>query len=226
MKYEESEKARENLSIQNASLFERNGVLEQAEEATRRNMARLERRFEELRAEISNERARRERAESDAQSNAHAMHDAVAKGDMQQALAEQAETQYKVLVTSRSHENERNQAAVDQMQFSLRDLLQQRDTEAARIRRLEVIAEQKDREIIQLVEINRKLGGNFEAYKKERDASTNDLAKQVSEHGEAVEDALQKAANTLGEMKWVVNVKQNLRLGNEDHSEEKRSQGR
>ena len=48
MKYEESEKARENLSIQNASLVERNGVLEQSQEATRRNMARLERKYEEV----------------------------------------------------------------------------------------------------------------------------------------------------------------------------------
>ena len=141
------------------------------------------------------------------------MHDAVAVSETQGALAEQADNQYKVLVKSRNQENDRYQTAVDQMQLSLRDLLQQRDTETGRIRRLEVIAEQKDREIAQLVEINRKLSGDFNKYKTERDAATDVLAEQVKEHGESVGHALQEASETLGEMKWVMNVKKNLRTG-------------
>lgn len=174
-------------------------------------MARLERKFEELKVELSSESARRETAEQEARNNVHAMHDAKSDAERHAALAAQADNQYQVLTQLRQRENDRYQMAIDQMRLTLQDLLQQRDTEVTKIRRLEVIAEQKDREIIQLVEINRKLGGNFESYKKEKDDSVVALEKRVADYGTAVEETLRQTSTTVGEMKWVMNVTRDLR---------------
>ena len=206
LRHEEAERATETLHTQYRHLQDRNSNYESSHEATQRQLQRKERQVTELREEVDKERAKTARAEEALRSAAISEDEWREQAHHAKAVAQQKEAEYDAIAACRNMDNDRHQNGLNRIKASLDRLLKQHDEDLEKQKRMEVIAEQRKREIDQLEELTRKLQANFNMYRCEIDSAVEDLRTAADENDRVVHDKLGEMKKITGEMRWVMNV--------------------
>ena len=71
---------------------------------------------------------------------------------------------------------------------------------------MEIIAEQRKKEIEQLEELTKRLQVNFNSYRTEIDSAIEDLRSVASDNDRVVHEKVEEMRRITGEMRWVMNV--------------------
>lgn len=203
---DDSEKARDTLTTQNSYLRDRHSNYEQSQEANSRQLQRKDRMIEELRENLLREKLRVAAAEQTAREAGSNEEEWRNEASQARSLANQKETEYATIVTCRNLENERYQGSLKQLQDSFQALLRERTEDQEGYDRLQLIAEQQNRTVAQLQELNNKTNANFKAYRSEVDEAIATLSHHVGSNDAKVLAQLREMAEVTGQMKWVMAV--------------------
>ena len=206
MRHEEVEKANETLTTRNQYLQDRNSNYEQSHETNVRQLARKDRQLEDLREELKREREKTIRAEEQAQAASRSEEEWRDQAHKANATAAQRESEYDVIVSCRNMDNDRHQNGLDKIRTSFEALMRQREEDAEKQKKLEIIAEQQRQTIGQLEELTKKLNANFKAYRMEIDNAIEDLRSNAEGNDTALKQKLNEMTETTGRMRWVMQV--------------------
>lgn len=206
LRHEEAERATETLHTQYRHLQDRNSNYESSHEATQRQLQRKERQVAELRDEIAKERSKTARAEEALRSAAVSEDEWREQAHQAKAIAQQKEAEYDAIAACRNMDNDRHQNGLNRIKASLDRLLKQHEEDLEKQKRMEVIAEQRKREIEQLEDLTRKLQANFNMYRNEIDSAVEDLRTAANDNDRVVHAKLGEMKQITGEMRWVMNV--------------------
>jgi len=206
MRHEEVEKANEALVSRNQSLQDRNSNYEQSHEANLRQLARKERQVEDLREDLRKEKLKTAKAEAQAQTATANEEIWRNQSSQARALAAQRETEYDTIVACRKVDYDRHQSGLDKIRAGFDTLLQRREDDLEKQKKLEIIAEQQRQTISQLEDLTRRLTTNFKAYRHEIDAAIADLRETANSNDQAVTRKLDEMTQVTGRMRWVMNI--------------------
>ncbi|RMZ83529.1 hypothetical protein DV737_g1601, partial [Chaetothyriales sp. CBS 132003] len=208
MRHDEVEKNNETLVTRNQYLQDRNNNYEQSHEATLRQLARKERQVEDLREELAREKERTGRAQEQARAASASEGEWREQANKAKALASQREAEYEVIASCRNMDNDRHQLGLDKVRDSFDELLRQRKEEREKHKKLEILAEYQRRTIAQLDDLNKRLNANFITYRDEMDSAVADMKRSAGDNDVAVKKKLAEMQETIGKMRWVVQVDQ------------------
>lgn len=206
LRHEEAERATETLHTQYRYLQDRNSNYESSHEANLRQLQRKERQVEELREEVQKEKQKTARAEEALRTAAISEDEWREQASQAKAVAQQKEAEYDAIASCRNMDNDRHQNGLNRIRASLDEVLRKREEDFEKQKRIEIIAEQRKKEIEQLEELTRKLQANFNAYRAGVDAAIEELKVAASENDKAVQEKLAEMKRVTGEMKWVMNM--------------------
>ena len=206
LRHEEAERATETLHTQYRQLQDRNSNYESSHEATQRQLQRKERQVAELREEVQKEKVKTDRAEEALRTAALSEDEWREQAHQAKAIAQQKETEYDAIAACRNMDNDRHQNGLNRIKASLDRVLKNHAEDQDRRIRMEVIAEQRQREIDQLEELTRRLQTNFNSYRLQIDTAIEDLRSAAGSNDREVQSRLEEMKRTTGEMKWVMNV--------------------
>lgn len=211
---EESQRIAEALKQQVQNLTDRLENAEQSHEANVYSIARKDRKIEDLKSELENEKRRRVKAEDDAQRTSQL---AAEERDQHlrlvaeaQEVSHHAQTQYDALVRVRSREQAEYQARFKAIRKEL-DGLRAREIERQnRLSRFDVIIEQKNREIENGRERMDRCERLFREYRETGDRILRDLVESGTRNDAEVDRVLSETKEITDKMKWVMNVRENV----------------
>lgn len=210
LQHEESEKASETLATRNQQLQDRNSIYEQSHEANKRALERKERQFEELKEEVRREKVKAAQAEEQARLAATNEDKWREQANQAKAIASQRESEYDTIVACRNMDNDRHQAGLNRIKRDYVALIEQREDDLEKHKKLEIIAEQQKQTISQLEELTQRLSTNFRAYRTEIDTAIADLRRGCDSKDTALADQLREMTAVTGEMRWVMNVEKEV----------------
>lgn len=201
-------------------MSERLRNLEQVNETNLNSIARKDRKIEELRAEISHEREKRKDAEADAGKANDMMREEREDHHSKQAKASEEskyyQTQYEVLASAtkrdKSDLNRRVKGLFDEL-HTLRDAYEKHNLAKEH---LDVIADQKNREIEGLKEIHDKLVEKHLEYKEFKDNEFRDTLQSAKDNNGKIDGALVSIREADTELRWA------LRLHNTREQEDRK----
>lgn len=206
LRHEEAERATETLHTQYRHLQDRNSNYESSHEATQRQLQRKERQVADLREEIQKERLKTVRAEEALRAATISEDEWREEAHQAKAIALQKETEYDTIAACRNMDNDRYQSGLNRIRTSLDELLKQRTEDLEKQKRMEIIAEQRKREIDQLEDLTKKLQANFNTYKAEITSAIEELRLAANENDRVVQDKVDEMRGITGQMKWVLGV--------------------
>lgn len=206
LRHEEAERATETLHSQFRSLQDRNSNYESSHEANQRQLQRKERQLADLREEVSKEKTKTARAEEALRTAAASEDEWREQAHQAKAIAQQKEAEYDAVASCRNMDNDRHQSGLNRIRASLDELLKKRDEDLEKQKRMEIIAEQRKKEIDQLEDLTKKLQANFNTYRASVDAAIEDLRLAACENDQAVRDKVEEMKKVTGQMRWLVNV--------------------
>lgn len=213
LRHDEAEKAMDMLSTRNQYLQDRISTYESSHEANLRQLQRKERQVEDLREELRREKLRTARAE-EAMRAASISEDACKEQAAQaRAMAQHKEAEYDAIAACRNMDNDRYQNGLSKIRLNLEHLLQQREEDSEKQKRLEIIAEQQKQTIEQLEELTKRLSANFKSYRNEIDSAVEDLRRSTGGHDRTVREKVEEMQKVTGQMRWVMNVETVLNRG-------------
>ena len=192
-------------------LADRNSNLELSHEADEKQLARKDRKIEELREELTREKSKTTTAQENAKTASESEEMWREEASKQRAVASQKEQEYEAIATVRTRDNDRHQASLDRSKANLNTLLQNRKADQEAQKRLEIITEQQCQTIKHLEEVNRKLTLNNQAYKAEIDNILLALRSGAQRNEDNLSKAVEDMKVATDKMKWVVNVERNLK---------------
>ena len=178
-------------------------------------LARRERKLEELRLDLEAERSRREKAESQVKETRRERDQAVEK--LMRELVEEREqckraiSQYEVLSKSWKGLDESYARQMLKLKADFRKLWDETVEDKSKLTQLEIIVEQLRQEGEKIKKAKEKMLYDFEVYKIEKEESIRELRQRAERNDIAHEQALQDVNNVLGEMKYVINVRRDVR---------------
>lgn len=206
LRHEEAERATETLNTRNQYLQDRNSNYESSHEANLRQLQRKERQVEDLKGELQKEKLKTDRAEDAARTAAIHEEEWREQAQHAKAVAQQKEAEYNAIASSRTRDDERQQASLDKIRGHLASLTRQREEDLQKHKRIEIIAEQQKQTIEHLEDLTKKLTNNFRLYRNEIDAAINDVRDAANDNNEVVGQKLDEMRKVTGEMKWLMNV--------------------
>lgn len=215
MRAEEAARSADTLKLQLQSVTDRLANSEVWLEANTQSLARKDRKIADLKAEAASERGRR--AAADAAADRTAQLAAADREKHARSIAEAgdrancATAQYNVLSRSISRDRRDTTARLARFRRDLDDLVA-RDAERQRqLVRLDVVMEQKDRELVaERARADRAIY-LFEEYRAARDADQADVLARARARGSEFDDVLSEAQEAIGRMRWVVRVKEDVK---------------
>ena len=178
-------------------------------------MGRKDRKIEELKAELEHERSRRERAESDMRATQMERDQTVNRltresmEDREQA--KRSNSQYDVLTRSWKGLEDRYERQTRRLKSDIQILRDEIANDKRKVSQLEVILEQLRHESEKTRKAKESLAQDFEAYKSAQDENLREMREKAEKNGSAHELALREMDVVLGRMKYVVNVKQDVK---------------
>lgn len=211
---EETQRSNEALKIQIQNLSERLRNSELLNETNLMAIARKDRKIEELRAEIQNERDRRKNAEGETRKIHQLM--AESRDDFNRKCAElqditnHTRIQYDALAKATLREKADFQRKLDALRDDLIALRRRSEEKDIQLERLDAIMAQKNREIETGRERIDKLFEEYEAYKKAHDREVRALIEQGYRNDALIDEALASLKETEGRMKWAIQVKKEV----------------
>ncbi len=90
-------------------------------------------------------------------------------------------------------------------------IVQQRREDDRKIVMLQTVCDQQAVQLGGLIEQNQELQAHFEAYKDEQEKGLAGIKEKASKQIEENEEILEKSRATLGELRWALNVKENVK---------------
>lgn len=187
--------------------------LEQVNETNLNSIARKDRKIEELRAEHAGERTKRQDAEANASRTNDTMREERENHHREQAhtqeIAKYHETQYEVLSNTTKREKAELSRRVKALWAELQAMAEAQKTQVVCTERLDVIAEQKNREIEGLKEAHEKLLENHAEYKKTKDEELRGTIERAHANNAVIDAAIVSLKETESEMKWAIQLNKN-----------------
>ena len=205
---ESARSALEGLQMSNANLVS-------IHEADKSFLAKKDRRIEELRADLEAERSRRERAERETRESRRERDEMVEK--LRREVAEDKEqakrsnSQYEVLSKSWRSMEEKYERQAQKLKNDLRDLRTEIDCDRQKLAQLEVITEQLRQEGDKTRKAKDKLSSDFQEYKAEQESEVQGIRQRAEQNESTHDRTLRQMEALLGQMKYVVNLKNNIR---------------
>ncbi len=162
--------------------------------------------MEDLREEVQKEKIKTARAEEALRTAAMSEDEWREQASQAKAIAQQKESEYDAIAACRNMDNDRHQNGLTRIKLSLDELLRKREEDLEKQKRMEIIAEQRKKEVEQLEELTKRLQVNFNAYRTEIDSAVEGLRAAASENDRVVHDKVEEMRRVTGAMKWVMNV--------------------
>ncbi|KAL4814134.1 hypothetical protein BDW67DRAFT_166768 [Aspergillus spinulosporus] len=212
---EETQRMNEAFKTQVQNMTDRLRNLEHSNEMNLHSLSRKEKKIEELRAELKSERERRQQADDEKarfrQLMDEAQDDFHQKCAELQEIAHHAQTQYDVLVKSGQRERADQQRRLKSIRDEFIALREAHNQTNSQLSQLDSIMAQKDRELERGRANFEALFKEYEAYKRAHDEEVRELIEQ-SRQGEVKFSAtLASLKETESRMKWVVQVKREVK---------------
>ncbi|CAI7590518.1 unnamed protein product [Penicillium glandicola] len=207
---EEYQRTNEAYKIQQQNMNERLRNLEQVNETNLNSIARKDRKLEELRLELQHERSKRQDAEMDANQTNHTMREERENHNREQArsleIAKHHETQYEVLSSATKRDKAEFAKRINAIWAEFTTLANAQKTHIHSTERLEVLADQKNREFDSLKESYEKLLANHSAYKELKDNDFRDIIESAKSNNDMMAGVLAQLKETETEMKWAIRL--------------------
>lgn len=219
---EETQRSNETLKIQYSNAQERLRNLEQVNETNLNSIARKDRKIEELRAEMQSERARRQEAEKVANITNNTMQEQLKAHHREQAhtqeVAKHYETQYEVLASTTQRDKTEFTNKIKAVWEELQSMQAAQKGQSVQTERLEVLADQKNREIAALKESNEKLLATHAEYKKIKDNELRDTIERTNQNNILIEKSIDSMKQTEAQMRWAIKLNENNPKSDQHHS--------
>ena len=172
-----------------------------------------DRKIDELRNEILAERNKRADAEADASKTNETMREERENHHREQArtqeIAKYHETQYEVFSSTMKREQTDMGRRVRTLYAELESLKEAHKTHNVSTERLNVLADQKNREIEVLKEAYDKLMSSHTDYKKMKDDELHDIIEKAHQNSAMIDAALVSVKETEAQMKWAIQLNNN-----------------
>lgn len=208
---EEAQRANELLKQQLQNTTDRLRNSEQSHEANLNSIARKDRKIEDLKAEIQSEKDRRMRAQEDARRTDQLA--AEERDEHQRAfaeaheLAQRSRCQYEALSQTRVKDRNEFESRFDLFRKEMDELHERETQRRNNLSRLDVIIEQKNREIEASKDRMEQFGTLFQEYKEDNDKIIRDLVEKSQKNDTMIDGALKEAGKVTDKMKWVMNIR-------------------
>ncbi|KAL8703502.1 MAG: hypothetical protein Q9201_003312 [Fulgogasparrea decipioides] len=178
-------------------------------------LAKKERKIEEMRAELETERQRRERAETETRETRRERDEAVdgLKKDLHVATeqAKRATVQYDVISRSyRSLEDNYSRQA-RKLKTEMQSLREDMAEDQKKLACIQTIMEHHQSESQRSQEAKDQLKRTFDAYKSQAEQEMSGIREAAKKNAEAHDRKQQEMQRVVDEMRYVVNVKKNVR---------------
>lgn len=207
---EEYQRMNEAYKIQQQNMNERLKNLEQVNDTNLNSIARKDRKIEDLRVELDRERSRRGEAEKNVNQTNHTMLEEREIHNREQAriqeIAKYHQTQYEVLVNSHKRDKADFSKRINAIWGEIETLCSAQQNHIHSTERLEVLADQKNREIDVLKESYEKLLAKHTEYKDLNEKEVRGTINAAKSNNTAMEDCLTQIRETEMKMRWVLGV--------------------
>ncbi|EER29726.1 hypothetical protein CPC735_074080 [Coccidioides posadasii C735 delta SOWgp] len=208
---EEAQRMNEALKQQLQTVIDRLRNSEQAYEMNLAAVERKDRKINDLKSEVLNEKQRRIKAEEDARRTTQLATEE--RNEHRRALAEAQETaqqarcQYETLSQARLRDKREYQSRLNTFRKELRELSLRETERQDQLNRFDVIIEQKNREIAAGRDRMERFSRIFEEYKADREQEIRDIVERGYRNDSRIDEAVAEAKETTEKMKWTMNVK-------------------
>ncbi|KAL4872295.1 hypothetical protein BDV12DRAFT_153287 [Aspergillus spectabilis] len=211
---EETQRMNEAYKTQVQNMTDRLRNLEHSHEMSLHSLSRKEKKIEELRTELLNEKDRRQQAETEKESFHQLMDEAQddfhRKCAELQEIAHHSQNQYDVLAKAGQRDRADQQRRLKAIREDFIGLREKHEQTKSQIDRMDSITAQKDRELELARENFETLFKEYEVYRQTHDEEVRALIEQ-GQRGEArFSAALASLKETEGQMKWVLQVKREV----------------
>ncbi|KAJ5566518.1 hypothetical protein N7535_008156, partial [Penicillium sp. DV-2018c] len=207
---EEYQRTNEAYKIQQQNMNERLRNLEQVNETNVISIARKDRKLEELRAELQNERSKRQDAEKDASQTNATMQEERENHNREQArlqeIVKHHETQYDVVASTAKRDKADFMRRINAIRAEIKSIADAQKTHVHSTERLEVLADQKNRELDTLKDSYEKLLIRHTAYKDLKEKEFRDTIEAAKSNNDNIAKVLSQLKETETEMKWVMRL--------------------
>lgn len=207
---EEYQRTNEAYKIQQQNMNERLRNLEQVNETNLNSIARKDRKLEELKTELQHERSKRQDAEMDANQTNYAMREERENHNREQArsleIAKHHETQYEVLSSATKRDKAEFAKRINAIWAEFATIANAQKTHIHSTERLEVLADQKNREFDTLKESYEKLLAQHSAYKEMKDNDFRETIESARSNNDMIASVLAQVKETETEMKWAIRL--------------------
>ncbi|KAL8826332.1 MAG: hypothetical protein Q9191_003863 [Dirinaria sp. TL-2023a] len=215
LKLEEEVKRRESARSALETLRNRNEHLEFEHEHEETTRKKTDLKITDMKADLEAERSRRANAEAEARITRREAQESVDKHKKQAMDAldaqRQATTQYDVLAKAMKNMEEGYKRQIQKLRSDVKAHNDEIAKEKQTVSHHKVITEQMKRELDKSVATNSKLMSIFEAYKTEQARSLKDIKERAERNGTAHEEVLKEIESVLGQMRYVINVKRDVK---------------
>lgn len=221
---EETQRSNETLKTQLQNTTGRLHNLEQVNETNLYSIARKDRKIEELRNELNAERTKRQDAEVNATKTNQTMREERENHNREQArsqeIAKYHESQYEVLASTSKRDKADLDKKINAIFAQVRVMADSQVKQTVSFDRLDVISDQKNREIEGLKDIHEKLMAAHAKYKQTKDDELRGAIERSHANDDSIDAALVSIKEVETEMKWV------MRLSKSREEEEKKDPGK
>lgn len=214
-KHEEELKRGESARSALDSLQASNQNLLSMHETDKTLLTRKERKIEELRAELESEKSKREQAENETRET-RKERDTVVQNLMKENMEEREQAklsncQYEILSKSWKGLEENYDRQTQKLKVTVKALQDELVEERQRLAQLDLTTEQLKRESEKMSSIKEALVETFEAYKDEQQRGIQGIRETAERNESQNEKLLEEVAAVVGEMKYVMSIKHNVR---------------
>lgn len=213
LKAEETQRLNETVKIQYSNAQERLRNLEQVNETNLNSIARKDRKIEELRSELQSERTKRQTAEESANKTNDTMREERETHHREQAhtqeVAKHYEAQYDVLAGTTKRDKTDLGNRIKALWDELQSMQTAQKEQSVQTERLEVLADQKNREIAALKDSNEKLLATHAEYKKIKDSELRDTIERTHANNTLIDKTIDSMKQTEAQMRWAIKLNEN-----------------
>ncbi|KKK17300.1 hypothetical protein P175DRAFT_0505701 [Aspergillus ochraceoroseus IBT 24754] len=212
---EETQRMNDAYKTQVQNMADRLRNLEHSNEMNLHSLARKDKKIEELRAEIQNEKDRRGQAENETKKFHKLMDEAQDEFHRKCAelheISHHSRTQYDVLAKSTQRERTDQERRLKNIRDEFTALKEKHEETNSHLEHLDSIMAEKDREIEAAKENFENLFTKYETYRKTHDEEVRSLIDQSQQGEDRFNAALASLKETEGQMKWIMQVKREVK---------------
>ena len=197
------------------SLRATNENLKALQEADKAALARRDRKIEDLKADLTTERSRREKAENETRDIGKERDEIVDDCRKEvlavKELARKSSNQYEILSGSWRSLDNGYRHQTKKLKTDILLLRDERRDDQQRIARLDIVIGQLHQESEKTKKAKDRMSQEFEEYKREKEEGMRDIKERAEKNESANEQALREMTKLLGEMKYIINVKRDVK---------------